>query len=344
RARRLRPPRDPRRGADDAGRGVGVLDLRGSRAGGRRAAAGHARRRAPSRLRWAPARRARGAGGRGGDDGSRRARRAHPALGVPLARGDPAVRARAHRARRAHPGRRGAASRARALRHILRWHRVPGGDRGGRPSGVAARRGRRRKRSRAGRRGSRACHRRSRPMSTRHVILLTYGEPPRADFFAQLRYSWRILLGLTRSVADIPAPLLPLIALMRAWTRTSTWARERYRSPLDPLTHEQASELQPALEALEPAIEWRVHVAYEFRDPLLTACLGALPGDEPALVVPAYVADSAFTHQLARDTLARWLSRRGGRAAPIAVLPPLPLDALAQLNARHLMATLETRG
>ena len=42
-------------------------------------------------------------------------------------------------------------------------------------------------------------------MSERHVVLITYGEPPTASFAAQLRYSWRILLGLTRSVAPIPA-------------------------------------------------------------------------------------------------------------------------------------------
>src|SRR5947207_1288603 len=35
----------------------------------------------------------------------------------------------------------------------------------------------------------------------RHVVLLTYGEPPTPDFFAQLKYSWRILLGLPRAVA-----------------------------------------------------------------------------------------------------------------------------------------------
>ena len=181
-------------------------------------------------------------------------------------------------------------------------------------------------------------------MCTRHVILLTYGEPPRADLIAQLRYSWRILLGLTRSVADIPAPLLPVIALMRAATRATTWTRERFGSPLEPLTHEQAAALQRALVTLAPGTDWRVHVAYEFRDPLLADCFGALPGDEPVDIVPAYVADSAFTHQLARDTLARWLSRSCGRPAPISVLPPLPAEDLAELSARHLMEALGARG
>ena len=53
----------------------------------------------------------------------------------------------------------------------------------------------------------------------RHAILVTYGEPRSPAFIEQLVYSWRILLGLTRSVADIPAPLVPIIALSRARAR-----------------------------------------------------------------------------------------------------------------------------
>ena len=58
----------------------------------------------------------------------------------------------------------------------------------------------------------------------RHIILITYGEPPTPAFTDQLRYSWRILLGLTRLVAPIPRPLLPLIALSRARTRNRLWS------------------------------------------------------------------------------------------------------------------------
>src|SRR5437899_2716518 len=68
----------------------------------------------------------------------------------------------------------------------------------------------------------------------RHVVLLTYGEPPAAAFLSQLRYSWRILLGLTRSVAPIPPALLPMIALARARSRWTMWRQERYGSPLEP--------------------------------------------------------------------------------------------------------------
>ena len=38
-------------------------------------------------------------------------------------------------------------------------------------------------------------------MPVRHVVLVTYGEPPTPGFLDQLVYSWRILLGLTRTVA-----------------------------------------------------------------------------------------------------------------------------------------------
>ena len=72
---------------------------------------------------------------------------------------------------------------------------------------------------------------------TRHVVLVTYGEPTTASFSEQLVYSWRILLGLTRTVAPIPRPLLPVIALSRARGRnaavdsSTTTRRRSSRSP-----------------------------------------------------------------------------------------------------------------
>ena len=183
-------------------------------------------------------------------------------------------------------------------------------------------------------------------MNTRHVILLTYGEPPDPGFFAQLRYSWRILLGLTRSVATIPAPLLPIIALSRARLRTSTWRAERYASPLEAITVEQAGALARLLAAREPETSWRVHVAYEFRDPLLTVVLDAIPAREPVEVIPMYVADSAFTHALSRATLEAWLARRfpAGRPASARVLPPLGEEPLAAISARHVLDELARLG
>ena len=178
----------------------------------------------------------------------------------------------------------------------------------------------------------------------RHVILITYGEPPTPAFTAQLRYSWRILLGLTRLVAPIPAALLPLIALSRARTRMQLWSRERYGSPLEAITSRQARGLQETLRHDDPGREWIVHVAYEFRDPLLTTLLDGLPADEPVDVLPMYAADSAFTHEISRDTVRTWASLApGDRGSRVRVLPALPEELLAELSARHIARALEAR-
>ena len=177
-------------------------------------------------------------------------------------------------------------------------------------------------------------------MSTHHVILLTYGEPPAPDFLAQLVYSWRILLGLTRSVAPIPACVLPMIAVSRAITRTKLWSAERYGSPLEAVTREQALRLEQALQATgEPA---RVHVAYEFRNPLLREALARIPADEPVDVVPMYAADSAFTHELSRSAVKSAL-RGLKRAAPTRVVPALGAEILAELSARHIVQETAAR-
>ena len=69
----------------------------------------------------------------------------------------------------------------------------------------------------------------------RHVVLVTYGEPTTPAFIDQLVYSWRILLGLTRTVAPIPRPLLPVIALSRARPQADVDGGD-YSSPLEPIT------------------------------------------------------------------------------------------------------------
>lgn len=166
----------------------------------------------------------------------------------------------------------------------------------------------------------------------KHVVLVTYGEPISASFIEQLVYSWRILLGLTRTVADIPAPLLPIIALSRARGRNVLWTRNGYSSPLEPITVEQAARLKQAL-AQQSNDDWTVHVAYEFRVPLLASVIAPLPPNEPIVVVPMYAADSAFTHDLSRTTVEQ--SGRG-RTAPITVLPPISVDALADVSAHHV--------
>ena len=178
----------------------------------------------------------------------------------------------------------------------------------------------------------------------RHIILITYGEPPTPAFTNQLRYSWRILLGLTRLVAPIPRPLLPLVALSRARTRNRLWSDERYASPLEPITSRQAHGVADVLRRDDPGREWHVHVAYEFRDPPLTSVLDHLPADEPAEILPMYVADSAFTHEISRDTVRAWAHRAGEeRGAQVRVLPALDEELLAELSARHVAHALEAR-
>jgi ferrochelatase len=181
-------------------------------------------------------------------------------------------------------------------------------------------------------------------MKSRHLVLVTYGEPPAPDFFAQLRYSWRILLGLTRTVAPIPRWVLPMIAVARARLRRQMWRREHYRSPLEPITVEQAEGLCAALAAARPDVSWRVHVAYEFRDPLLTTLLDRLPADEAIDVLPMYVMDSAFTHELARGVVGRRASHTRPRTAPLRVLGPLAEEAFAAVSARHVARAIDARG
>jgi protoheme ferro-lyase len=178
----------------------------------------------------------------------------------------------------------------------------------------------------------------------RHVVLITYGEPPNASFTGQLRYSWRILLGLTRLVAPIPRALLPLVALARARSRNRLWSDESYGSPLEALTSRQARGLADALRRDDPGHEWHVHVAYEFRDPLLTTVLDSLPADETIEIVPLYVADSAFTHAISRDTVRGWALGAGEqRATHVRVLPALDEEPLAEMSARHVTRALEAR-
>ena len=170
----------------------------------------------------------------------------------------------------------------------------------------------------------------------KHVVLVTYGEPTTPSFVDQLVYSWRILIGLTRTVADIPAPLLPLIALARARGRNSLWKRHLYSSPLEPITLAQAAQLRNSL-ARKSADRWQVHVAYEFREPLLSAVIRRLPRTETVVVAPMYAADSAFTHDLSRQTVKLIDTRR---PAPIIVLPPIDVDCLASVSAAHVLNTV----
>lgn len=170
----------------------------------------------------------------------------------------------------------------------------------------------------------------------KHIVLVTYGEPTTPAFVDQLVYSWRILLGLTRTVADIPAPLIPLIALARARGRNAMWRRHQYSSPLEPITLAQAAQLRNAL-ARQSNDQWKIHVAYEFREPLLSTVIKRLPRKELVVVAPMYAADSAFTHELSRQTVDSLDARR---PAPIIVLPAIEVEQLAAISANHVMHTL----
>lgn len=179
----------------------------------------------------------------------------------------------------------------------------------------------------------------------KHIVLVTYGEPITPAFVDQLVYSWRILLGLTRTVADIPAPLIPLIALSRARGRNVLWRRSDYTSPLEPITLAQAAQLRNAL-AHQTEERWKIHVAYEFRDPLLSAVIRKIPGNELVVVVPMYAADSSFTHDLSRQTVENLDQQR---PAPVIVLPAIDVEHLAKISADHIMHALgsdreKTRG
>lgn len=174
---------------------------------------------------------------------------------------------------------------------------------------------------------------------TRHVVLVTYGEPPTAAFAAQLVYSWRILWGLTRTVAPIPQPLVPLIALARAWMRRRSWRARGYTSPLEPITASQAQRLRAVLAAADQDRVWRVHVAYEFRRPCLGEVLTAIPQDERVCVIPMYATDSAFTHAMSRDAAAtHHLTAARPRGAR--VLDALDSERLGELAAAHVMACI----
>jgi len=180
-------------------------------------------------------------------------------------------------------------------------------------------------------------------MTRRHVVLLTYGEPPTPAFGAQLTYSWRILLGLTRLVAPIPRALLPIIALSRGRQRNQLWTAEHYGSPLEKITAEQARGVATALRAEDPATDWLVHIAYEFREPLLLDVLERLPANETVDLLPMYVADSAFTHEISRATLRDW-KRGARRSTPVTVMPPLDEETFADISARHVTRHLDQRG
>ncbi len=177
-------------------------------------------------------------------------------------------------------------------------------------------------------------------MTASHVVLTTYGEPPTPSLTDQLVYSWRILLGLTRTVAPIPRPLITLIAVARARGRRRMWREWDYGSPLERITRLQADALGRSLNAMRPDVEWKTHVSFEFRRPFLGETLSSIPQGDPVTVVPMYAADSDFTHALSRSALGAHLALHP-RNAPARVLDPVDPDELAQMSATHVLESLK---
>lgn len=145
------------------------------------------------------------------------------------------------------------------------------------------------------------------------VILLTYGEPETSAFREQWRYSNRILNKLTRLVAPIPKFAVPWLGAYRGLTRMRLWREKNYRSPLEPLTHRQAQRLREELAGYADGREWRVRVAYEFRDPCLKNVLKDLLVEKPEhiVLVPLYLPISDFTTEISRRDYHRFQEKHG---------------------------------
>ena len=170
----------------------------------------------------------------------------------------------------------------------------------------------------------------------KHVVLVTYGEPTTPSFVDHWAYSWLLMQGVARSTADISPPMLPFITLRRTRERSRLWKKHNYRSPLEPNTLAQAAQLRNAL-ARQSNDQWKIHVGYEFREPLFLSVIKRLPRKEIVIVVPMYPASSGFTHELSKQS-AKYIDFR--RPAPIIVLPPLAVDRLAALSADHVMQSI----
>src|SRR5436305_11795003 len=95
------------------------------------------------------------------------------------------------------------------------------------------------------------------------VILATYGEPAINSFSQQWMYSYRILKGLTRKIAKIPAPLLPVVAIARARGRVKLWRENSFASPLEKLHRDTVAALRAELASR--GSDTLVIPAYEFR-------------------------------------------------------------------------------
>jgi protoporphyrin/coproporphyrin ferrochelatase len=183
------------------------------------------------------------------------------------------------------------------------------------------------------------------------VILATYGEPQVNSFAQQWMYSYRILKGLTRKIAKIPAPVLPIIATARARGRVKLWRQNAFISPLEKLHHETVIAVREELARRgHDCGETVVVPAYEFRRPTLTDALLRLDqaGCERAIVVPMYIAEGDFTHGMTRwamDAAAAALPKWRGKVALASMTASIDdVRTLGTILASWLFDALETRG
>jgi len=179
------------------------------------------------------------------------------------------------------------------------------------------------------------------------VILLTYGEPEYPHFREQWSYSNRILNKLTRLVAPIPKWVVPFLGAYRGYTRRRLWREKNYRSPLEPITRQQAQRLREELAAHPAGWNWRVRVAYEFRDPSLRHVLESIQADstENVILVPLYLPISDFTTGISlRDY--RQFQERNGHPLPEPGIVTFRMchRELAGMSADYLREQVARRG
>ncbi len=151
------------------------------------------------------------------------------------------------------------------------------------------------------------------------VLCLTYGEPAKNNWRPQFDYSLSILRRLTLRVANIPRPILPLIAARRGWIRRNMFRKAGYSSPLEKITDAQVQQLQKMLEEQLPNAQINVEVIYEFRDPFLIDHLKKLEQNPPdkLLLVPMYIAVSDFTTGVSRTDLGDFhIATKGNHQLP----------------------------
>jgi ferrochelatase len=182
------------------------------------------------------------------------------------------------------------------------------------------------------------------------VILATYGEPVRNSFADQWMYSYRILKGLTRKIAPIPAPVLPIIATVRARGRVKLWGENKFLSPLEPLHERTVKALDAELKRRGVSDAVVIH-AYEFRRPNMADAFRAVKarGCDRAVVVPMYISDGDFTHGMTRFAVSDALQAGSWPDAGTISYCPLAQDAageerLAGVLAEHCLGEMRKRG